>query len=87
MITGSIVAFMKLAGKMTSKPMILPGRHLINSLLMGTNIAGLGAFVTMAPAAPMIGAALLCGNALLSFIKVCDVDLECLRRAELMMVL
>lgn len=75
MFPGSIVAFMKLAGKMTSKPMILPGRHLINSLLMGTNIAGLGAFITMAPAAPMIGAALLCGNAILSFIKVSGVKL------------
>ncbi|KAF8756169.1 NAD(P) transhydrogenase beta subunit [Rhizoctonia solani] len=42
--TGSIVAFLKLAGKMGSKPLVLPGRHLINSGLLATNFATLGAF-------------------------------------------
>ncbi|KAG8730871.1 hypothetical protein FRC11_005608, partial [Ceratobasidium sp. 423] len=67
--TGSIVAFLKLAGKMGSKPLTLPGRHLINSGLLATNFATLGAFVTMAPSAPAIAALCLTGNAILSFIK------------------
>ncbi|KAJ4355492.1 uncharacterized protein N0V89_003508 [Didymosphaeria variabile] len=67
--TGSIVAFLKLAAKMSSKPLVLPGRHLINSSLLGANMATMGAFLTYAPGAPLIGAACLCGNALLSFIK------------------
>ncbi|KDN41453.1 hypothetical protein RSAG8_07403, partial [Rhizoctonia solani AG-8 WAC10335] len=67
--TGSIVAFLKLAGKMSSKPLALPGRHLVNSGLLATNFATLGAFVTMAPSAPAIAALCLTGNAALSFIK------------------
>lgn len=66
---GSIVAFLKLAGKMGSKPLTLPGRHLINSGLLATNMATLGAFVTAAPSAPAIAAMCLTGNAALSFIK------------------
>lgn len=68
-VTGSIVAFLKLAGKMGSKPLILPGRHLINSGLLGTNLATLGAFVSMAPSAPAIAALCLTGNMIMSFIK------------------
>jgi NAD(P) transhydrogenase len=67
--TGSIVAFLKLAAKMSSKPIALPGRHLINSTLLGANVATLGAFLAYAPGAPLIGAACLLGNATLSFIK------------------
>jgi NAD(P) transhydrogenase len=67
--TGSIVAFLKLAAKMSSKPLVLPGRHLINGSLLGANFATLGAFLAYAPGAPLIGAACLCGNAVLSFIK------------------
>jgi NAD(P) transhydrogenase len=67
--TGSIVAFLKLAGRMSSKPLILPGRHLINSTLLGANAATMGAFLAWAPGAPLIGLACLTGNALLSFIK------------------
>ena len=67
--TGSIVAFLKLAAKMSSKPLALPGRHLINSTLLGANVATMGAFLAYAPGAPMIGAACLVGNAALSFIK------------------
>jgi NAD(P) transhydrogenase len=67
--TGSIVAFLKLAAKMSSKPINLPGRHLINSTLLGANMATMGAFLAWAPGAPLIGAACLCGNAALSFIK------------------
>lgn len=67
--TGSIVAFMKLAGKMSSRPKILPARHLVNSTLLGSNIATMGAFVTMAPANPAIAATCLGANTLLSFMK------------------
>ncbi|KAL9115890.1 MAG: hypothetical protein Q9227_000258 [Pyrenula ochraceoflavens] len=67
--TGSIVAFMKLAGRMSSRPTILPGRHLINASLLSANAATMGAFVTMAPGAPVIAAACLSANTVLSFLK------------------
>ncbi|KAL7941794.1 NAD(P) transhydrogenase beta subunit domain-containing protein [Trichoderma barbatum] len=67
--TGSIVAFLKLAGRMGSRPKILPGRHLINSGLLATNAATFGAFLTMAPGAPVIAAGALAANTVLSFIK------------------
>lgn len=67
--TGSIVAFLKLAGRVSSKPTILPGRHIINSGLLTANVATMGAFVTMAPGAPMIAAGALAANTVLSFIK------------------
>ncbi|KAM0121683.1 hypothetical protein ACP6JC_001593 [Aspergillus fumigatus] len=67
--TGSIVAFLKLAGRMSSKPTILPGRHVINSTLLGTNMATMGAFVSMGPASPLIAATCLGANTMLSFLK------------------
>lgn len=67
--TGSIVAFGKLAGRLSSKPTILPGRHVINASLLGTNLATMGAFVTMAPGAPAIAAGCLAANTALSFIQ------------------
>ncbi|KAJ9143691.1 hypothetical protein NKR23_g6281 [Pleurostoma richardsiae] len=67
--TGSIVAFMKLAGKMSSRPLVLPGRHVINSGLMVSNMATMGAFVTMAPGSPMIAAGALAANTAFSFIQ------------------
>ncbi|KAI1772894.1 NAD(P) transhydrogenase mitochondrial precursor [Hypoxylon cercidicola] len=67
--TGSIVAFMKLAGKMSSKPLMLPGRHLLNSGMLAANIGTMGAFVTMAPGSPMIAAVALGANTILSFAK------------------
>ncbi|RYC62249.1 hypothetical protein CHU98_g3966 [Xylaria longipes] len=67
--TGSIVAFLKLAGKMSSKPLIFRGRHALNSGMLATNIATMGAFVTMAPGSPMIAACALGANTILSFAK------------------
>lgn len=67
--TGSVVAFMKLAGKMSSRPTILPGRHLINGGMLAANAATMGAFVTMAPGAPAIAATCLAANTALSFAK------------------
>ncbi|KAJ2973597.1 hypothetical protein NUW58_g8897 [Xylaria curta] len=67
--TGSIVAFLKLAGKMSSKPLVFRGRHAVNSGMLATNIATMGAFVTMAPGSPMIAACALGANTILSFAK------------------
>jgi H+-translocating NAD(P) transhydrogenase len=67
--TGSVVAFMKLAGRMSSRPLRLPGRHVINSGLLAANVGTMGAFVAMAPGAPMVAAAALGANTMLSFIK------------------
>ncbi|GAB7362642.1 hypothetical protein MBLNU230_g2951t2 [Neophaeotheca triangularis] len=67
--TGSIVAFMKLAGRMSSRPFVLPGKHLANTTLLGTNIATMGAFLTLAPGAPAIAATCLGVNTALSFAK------------------
>ena len=67
--TGSIVAFLKLAGHMGSRPLRLPGRHIINSGLLAANVGTMTAFVTMAPGVPTIAAAALGANTVLSFIK------------------
>jgi NAD(P) transhydrogenase len=67
--TGSVVAFLKLAGRMKSSPIALPGRHIINTSLLGANMATMGAFITMAPGAPVIAAACLGTSTILSFLK------------------
>lgn len=67
--TGSIVAFMKLAGKMSSKPLVLKGRHAINSALLGTNIATGALFATSAVGNPALAATCLLANTALSFVK------------------
>ncbi|KAF2760936.1 PNTB-domain-containing protein [Pseudovirgaria hyperparasitica] len=67
--TGSLVAFMKLAGRMSSKPTILPGKHAINGGLLAANVATMGAFITMAPGAPVVAAAALGTSTALSFLK------------------
>lgn len=45
--TGSIIAWGKLDGKIRSKPLVYPGRHVVNIVLLLTSI-GLGAMFTMA---------------------------------------
>ncbi|TKA33552.1 hypothetical protein B0A50_00387 [Salinomyces thailandicus] len=67
--TGSVVAFMKLAGRMSSRPTILPGRHLINVGLLTGNVATMGAFIAGAPGAPAVAATCLAANAAMSFAK------------------
>lgn len=67
--TGSIVAFLKLAARMSSKPLALPGKHLINSTLLGANALTMVGFLSMAPATPIIAASFLGTSAVLSFIK------------------
>lgn len=54
---------------MSSRPKVLPGRHLINASLLGANAATMGAFVTMAPGSPAIAAGCLAANTALSFSK------------------
>lgn len=60
---------MKLAGKMSSKPKIIPGRHLLNVGLLGGNAATMGAFLTMAPGNPVIAAGALAASTVMSFAK------------------
>lgn len=67
--TGSIVAFLKLAGKMGSRPLMLPGKHIINSSLLGANVLTMAAFVTAAPTVPLVAAGYLGVSTVLSFIK------------------
>jgi len=67
--TGSIVAFLKLAGKMGSRPLMMPGRHFINASLLGANALTMTAFVTAAPTIPLVAAGYLGVSTLLSFIK------------------
>ena len=45
-LTGSYIAFAKLSGKMTGNPILLPGRHVLNVLLLlfSLTVAGLLAF-------------------------------------------
>ena len=42
-LSGSVVAYLKLAGKISGKPILLPGRHVLNALLLAGSI-GLGFF-------------------------------------------
>ncbi|KAL1747550.1 NAD(P) transhydrogenase beta subunit-domain-containing protein [Schizophyllum fasciatum] len=67
--TGSIVAFLKLAAKMSSRPLALPGKHLINTGILGLNATTMAAFIASAPAAPATTAAFLGASALLSFVQ------------------
>ncbi|KAF1815566.1 NAD transhydrogenase mitochondrial precursor [Eremomyces bilateralis CBS 781.70] len=67
--TGSMVAFLKLAGRMSSRPIKLPKPHIVNSGLLATNVGTMGAFLAMAPGSPMIAAGALTANAFLSFLK------------------
>lgn len=67
--TGSIIAFLKLAGKMSSRPLMLPGRHLINASLLGANALTMAAFLKAGPIAPLVAAGYLGTSTVLSFLK------------------
>jgi NAD(P) transhydrogenase subunit beta len=61
--TGSVVAFGKLRGMVRSKPLLLPGRHLFNLLLLALAV-GLGARFLTAPGHEGLSALLMmCGVA------------------------
>ena len=44
--TGSIVAYGKLQGLLTSEPLLLPGRHALNSAMLLANVGALGYYMT-----------------------------------------
>lgn len=44
-LTGSIVAYLKLSGKMKSAPLVLPARHWLNLIIVVLIVVGLAAFV------------------------------------------
>ena len=67
--TGSIVAFLKLAGRLSSKPLNLPGKHLVNTTLLGANAATMAGFLSMAPSTPLVAASFLGVSTILSFLK------------------
>ncbi|PNS14918.1 26S proteasome regulatory subunit rpn-8 [Sphaceloma murrayae] len=67
--TGSIVAYMKLAGRMSSRPINLPAKHFVNGGLLAANAGTMGAFLTMAPGAPGVALTCLAANTALSFTK------------------
>jgi len=49
--------------------LVLPGKHLINSSLLGANALTMAGFLAMAPTTPMVAASFLSASAVLSFIK------------------
>lgn len=51
--TGSIIAYLKLSGKMAGKPLMLPGRHLINALMLLAIVALTVWFVILKRTDPM----------------------------------
>eukprot|EP01113_Clastostelium_recurvatum_P006085 TRINITY_DN1275_c0_g1_i2.p1 TRINITY_DN1275_c0_g1~~TRINITY_DN1275_c0_g1_i2.p1 ORF type:complete len:1124 (-),score=364.22 TRINITY_DN1275_c0_g1_i2:253-3624(-) len=65
--TGSLVAFGKLQGVMSSKPLRLPAANMINMSMALANAAGFYAFMTLPDAS--IGVTILSVSALLSFAK------------------
>jgi len=50
-ITGSLVAFLKLSGKMSGQPTLIPGRHAINVVLILASVV-LGVYITFLAAGP-----------------------------------
>jgi NAD(P) transhydrogenase len=60
---------MKLAGRMSSKPLNLPGKHLINSSLLGANALTMAGFLTMSSSTPLLAGSYLGASTALSFIK------------------
>ncbi|KAF8643767.1 hypothetical protein AX16_008786 [Volvariella volvacea WC 439] len=67
--TGSLVAFLKLAARMSSRPLALPGKHIVNSTLLGANALTMAGFLSMVPATPLVAAGYLGASTILSFIK------------------
>jgi NAD(P) transhydrogenase subunit beta len=69
--TGSVIAFLKLRGTMSGKPLMLPGRHLINLLMLAVTIV-LGVLFVMSPEVSgiqyLIAAAVITGGLGLHFV-------------------
>eukprot|EP01114_Cavostelium_apophysatum_P018323 TRINITY_DN564_c0_g1_i1.p1 TRINITY_DN564_c0_g1~~TRINITY_DN564_c0_g1_i1.p1 ORF type:complete len:1114 (-),score=361.87 TRINITY_DN564_c0_g1_i1:76-3417(-) len=65
--TGSLVAFGKLQGLLSSKPLLLPGRNALNLGMAAANVGGLGLY--MAAPSPTVGLGILGANTALSFVQ------------------
>jgi H+-translocating NAD(P) transhydrogenase subunit beta len=63
--TGSVIAFAKLQGTISGKPLLLPGRHIINLLMLIATIA-LGVLFVMAPGTT--GQTYLLGATIITFV-------------------
>ncbi|MCA9620850.1 MAG: NAD(P)(+) transhydrogenase (Re/Si-specific) subunit beta, partial [Myxococcales bacterium] len=71
-LSGSVVAYLKLAGKMTTAPVLLPGRHVINAALVLGSL-GLGiyfAFVGAPAMSATLALALTAASVLLGILLV-----------------
>ncbi|MEY8565078.1 Re/Si-specific NAD(P)(+) transhydrogenase subunit beta [Corynebacteriaceae bacterium 7-707] len=44
-LTGSIVAYLKLSGKISGSPLVLPARNLLNILVIVVSLVGMGVFI------------------------------------------
>ena len=53
-LTGSVVAFLKLSARISSKPLMLPARHLLNLLVLVLTAGLLGWFVASDSAVPLL---------------------------------
>jgi len=53
-LTGSVVAFLKLSARISSKPLMLPARHLLNLLALVLTAALLGWFLASDSAVPLL---------------------------------
>jgi len=67
--TGSIIAFGKLQGMISDKPVLLPGRHFINALLF-VGALGLGTWLVINPLSPEFFVAVIVLSALLGVMLV-----------------
>jgi H+-translocating NAD(P) transhydrogenase subunit beta len=65
--SGSLVAFLKLNGTMRGEPVLIPGRHAVNALLLAASL-GLGLWFAVAIPDPMTAAAVSAGVLLLSLL-------------------
>ena len=45
-IVGSLIAYGKLQGSLSSNPLMLPGRHAMNAGLLAANVAAMGYYLT-----------------------------------------
>ncbi len=63
--TGSVIAFLKLQGTMSGKPLMLPGRHIINLLMLVATIV-LGVLFVLAPGTT--GSAYLLAATIITFV-------------------
>lgn len=68
-LTGSAIAFGKLQGLVTERPVLVPGRHLINGVLLAISLA-LGAWLIVAPTSSVVFWVLIALSAVLGLMLV-----------------